>query len=401
MILKKTKIATVAYEWSDSYGGGHNYPQPLLAKLWELKHPNVGKGTAPSKEQLRGAVVQFLDAEFSTQILNEHIAEIFLSMQRNRCFRRYIEAKSGQKIGRWGELYLDQVRVFVDYVAKPEKLREAQCAMKNLLAIVGFSWDTIAPDWDKANLAKNVFGMEFERGERDLEIPFVLPEIVDIIVDEVYKIYTQNDYFVRDGCGWNLDGLGSYAFDRSDPMFIEALTLLPDQEWYDVYTVWGPWNIVFADASSDQDYVESVSCIVHEYEDQGDLSYTNVFAFHEWPDAEEVRRWIHPGEPAKKTSTSIPATGSRSMDKIVWDWMRSRLKGIHLHETNYWTINWPYRYKIPFGFRDLNDGHSVLGGGTLDFVTEEYAALYNAMLSSDRNEPRDLDEEIKRINFDA
>ena len=397
-------MVVATYEWSDSYGNGQNYPQPLLAKLWELKHPNVGKGTVPSKEQLRDVVIQFLDAEFSVDKLNRHIAEIFLSMQQNRSFRRYIEAKSGE-IGRWGELRPNQVRVFVDYVAKPDKLTEAQGVMKNMLVLLGFFWNHVSEDWEKANLAKSMFESDFETQHRELEIPVVLPEIVDLFVDEIYKFYTQNDYFVRDGCGWNLDGLESYAFDRSDPLLIEALSLIPDQKWYEVHTVWGPWNIQFQEDSSGEYFHEVVHALVSNYRDEGDLWYTNVLALEGWPDADWVNRWIHPDEPPKppKEETPIPATERRSMDKIVREWMSSRLKSIHnLHEENFWTNASWYRYKIPFGFRDLYDAEFPLGEGTLDFVTEEYAALYNAMLSSDRNEPHEsLEDRINRIDFDA
>lgn len=400
MLLRRIKVAVATYEWSDSSGDGQNYPQPLLAKLWELKHPNVGKDAAPSKEQLRDVVVKVLDAKFSVDTLNKHIAEIFLAMQQNRCFHQYIEATSGETC-RWGQLSPNQVRVFVDYVAKPEKLREAQDLMKNMLVLLGFFWNHVSENREKANLAESIFQSDFANAPRELEIPVVLPEIVDLFVDEIHKIYTQNDYFVRDGCGWNLSGLESYAFDRSDPLLIEALSLMPDQEWYDVRTVWGPWSIHFQGDDSGEHYREVINAIVSDYEDDGDLWYANVW-HGEWPDANWVNRWIHPDEPPKNRASTNPVTERRSIDKIVWEWMANHSKSFHyLHEENFWTDATWYRYKIPFGFRDLSESPLLLGEGTLDFVTEEYAALYNAMLSSDRNEPRDLDEEIKRIDFDA
>ena len=80
MYLRKAKIALVSYDYSDEYGAGQGYPQQLLAKLWELKHPNVEKRAMPSKEQVRDVVVQFLDAEFSVDYLNHRMTEVFLTM---------------------------------------------------------------------------------------------------------------------------------------------------------------------------------------------------------------------------------------------------------------------------------------------------------------------------------
>jgi hypothetical protein len=239
-----------------------------------------------------------------------------------------------------------------------------------------------------------------------------MPEIVDIITDCAYETCAQNLYFVRDGCGWNIDGEGEYAFDRSDPLLIEALIQLPDQDWYDVYTVWGPWMI---DYSSDYDqdwYEETIACIVHETGDEGEMRYTNVLP--DWPSQEWMAKWIHPGTSSKKVEDpdSIPATES-GMENVIRSWMDGNFKHVQLHRTNFWEDNAGYRYKVPFEFADSKEDRYRLGEGALDFVTADYAAYHASMANSanryDEDDLRpeaeaylyDLEEQISRIDFDA
>lgn len=391
MKLRKAKVALVSRDYSDEYGAGQGYPQELLAKLWELKHPNVHKRAVPSKEQVRDVVVQFLDAEFSVHNLNHRMTQIFLVMQSyesRNIFKAYLRARSGIDVGPsyWGSYTLAQehVRAFVDNVAKPDKLASARALLKNILVLLSFGHLSE----DNAELSKLVLeAAESEDwdSEREIpEIPFVMPEIVDTINDEVYKICTQNQYFVPDGCGWNIDGKGAYAFDRSDPLLIEALTQLPDQDWYDVYTVWGPWKIGF-DSHHNQDYYEeTIACVVHETGDEGDVRYTNVLPT--WPSQDWMDSWIHPGTRSKKVGDpdSIPAT-EVGMANVIRSWVSANCKNVQLHRTNFWEDDaGMYRYKVPFDFADVweEGGRHSQGEGALDFVTADYAAYHAAMATS-------------------
>lgn len=391
MRLRKVKIALVSRGYSDEYGAGQGYPQELLAKLWELKHPNIEKRAVPSKEQVRDVVVQFLDAEFSVHNLNNRMTQIFLVMQAyesRNIIKAYLRARSGIDVDSyWGSYRLAPVHVcaFVDNVAKPEKLASARAILKNILVLLSFGHLSK----DNVELSELILeAAEFNDwdSEREIpEIPFVMPEIVDAINDEVYKICTQNQYFVPDGCGWNIDGEGAYAFDRSDPLLIEALTQLPGQDWYDVYTVWGPWKINF-DSHYDQDYYEeTIACVVHETGDEGDVRYTDVLPT--WPSQDWMDSWIHPGTSSVKKvgdPDSIPAT-EVGMANVIRSWVSANCKNVQLHRTNFWEDSAGiYRYKVPFDFADVREegGRHSQGEGALDFVTADYAAYYAAMANS-------------------
>ena len=432
MLLRKVKVALVSHDYSDEYGAGHDYPQELLAKLWELQHPNVDRRAVPSKEQVRDVVIQFLDAKFSVDNLNRRMTEMFLVMQSyesRNIAKAYLRARSGIDVDSdWGSYKLAQehVRAFVDNVAKPEKLASARALMKNILILLSFGHLSK----DNAELSELVLeAAEFEDwdSEREIpEIPFVMPQIVDTIINDAYEMCTQNQYFVRDGCGWNIDGEGAYAFDRSDPLLIEALTQLPDQNWYDIYTVWGPWKIDFG-SHYDQDYEETIACVVHETGDEGDLRYTDVLPT--WPSQDWMNSWIHPGTSSGKKVVdpdSIPAT-EVGMANDIRSWARVNCKNVQLHRTNFWEdIAGIYRYKVPFDFADVRKegGRHSQGEGALDFVTADYAAYHAAMATSDNRydddnllpeaeaylagqpmttEPHafDLDAAIEAIDFDA
>ena len=142
MLLRKVKVALVSHDYSDEYGAGHDYPQELLAKLWELQHPNVDRRAVPSKEQVRDVVIQFLDAKFSVDNLNRRMTEMFLVMQSyesRNIAKAYLRARSGIDVDSdWGSYKLAQehVRAFVDNVAKPEKLASARALMKNILILL-------------------------------------------------------------------------------------------------------------------------------------------------------------------------------------------------------------------------------------------------------------------------
>jgi hypothetical protein len=428
IILRKVKVALVSNQYSDEYGAGQGYPQELLAKLWELKHPNVDKMDIPSKEQVRDVVLQFLDAKFSVDNLNHHMIEIFLKMSNHTSrviFKAYLRARSGVDVGPsfWGEYTLapGHIRAFVDNVAKPDKLASARALLKNILVLRSFGHLSK----DIAKLSELMFeydefkDWDFEREK--LEIPFVMPEVVDIITDCVYETCAQNLYFVRDGCGWNIDGEGEYAFDRSDPLLIEALTQLPDQGWYDVYTVWGPWKIDYSSYYEDN-YSEVIGCIVHETGDEGEMRYTNVLP--DWPSQEWMAKWIHPGTSSKKVEDpdSIPATKS-GMENVIWNWVSANSTHVQLHRTNFWEDNAGYRYKVPFEFANSKEDRYSLGEGALDFVAADYAAYHAAMANSANRYDEDkllleaeaylagqpmttepyesLEERISRIDFDA
>jgi len=384
----------------------------------------------PSKEQVRDAVIQFLDAKFSVDNLNHQMTEIFLKMsgyESRVIFKAYLSARSGVDVGPsyWGEYTLTpgHIGAFVDNVAKPDKLASARALLKNILVILSFGHLSK----DNAKLSELMLeydefkDWDFEREKP--EIPFVMPEIVDIIIDSVYENCAQNLYFVRDGCGWNIDGEGKYAFDRSDPVLIEALIQLPDQDWYDIYTVWGPWMIDYSEPSPhDQYYEETIVCIVHET-DEGDMRYTDVLPT--WPSQEWMDRWIHPGTSSKKVGDpdSMPATES-GMQEVIQSWLSRNCKHVRLHRNNFWDDNAGYRYKAPFEFGDSKEDRYRLGEGALDFVTADYAAYHAAMAKSANRygdedglrpeaeaylagqpmttEPYEsLEDRINKINFDA
>ena len=428
MYLRKARVALVSYDYSDCYGAGQGYPQELLAKLWELKHPNVDKMDLPSKEQVRDAVIQFLDAKFSVDNLNHHMIEIFLKMsgyESRNIFKAYLSARSGVNVGPsyWGEYTLTpgHIGAFVDNVAKPDRLASARTVLKNILVILSFGHLSK----DNAKLSELMLeydefkDWDFEREKP--EVPFLMPEIVDIITDCAYETCAQKLYFVRDGCGWNIDGKGEYAFDRSDPLLIEALTQLPDQDWYDVYTVWGPWRIDF-ESHYEDNYHETLGCIVHETGDEGDLRYTNVLP--SWPSQQWLDGWIHPGISSKKVGDpdSMPAT-ELGMQEVIRSWMDCNCKHVQLHRTNFWEDNAGYRYKAPFEFADSTEDRYRLGEGALEFVTADYAAYHAAMANSANRYDEDdllpqaeaylagqpmttepyesLEDRINKINFDA
>ena len=416
MYLRKAKVAVVSPQYSDEYGAGHGYPQELLAKLWELKHPNVDRRAMPSKEQVRDAVIQFLDAKFSVDNLNHRMTEIFLKMsgyESGIIFKAYLGARSGVDVGPsyWGEYTLvpGHIEAFVDSVAKPEKLASARTLLKNILVLLSFGHLSA----DNAKLSELI--LEYDEfkdwdAEREKpEIPFLMPQIVDILTEFSYETCAQNLYFVRSGCGWNIDGRGAYDFDRSDPLLIEALTQLPGQDWYDLYTVWGPWRIDFESHYDEGDYHEIIGCIVHETGEDGDLRYTDVLPT--WPSQEWMDRWIHPGTSSKKVGDpdSMPAT-EVGMQEVIHSWLSGNCRHVQLHRNNFWEDNTGYRYKAPFEFADSKEDRYRLGEGALDFVTGEYAKYHAAMANKRYDEDNlrpeveayldDL-EDINKINFDA
>ena len=372
----------------------------------------------PSKEQVRDAVIQFLDAKFSVDNLNHLMTEIFLKMsgyESRAILKAYLSARSGVDVDPvyWGEYTLvpGHIEAFVDNVAKPDKLASARTVLKNILVLLSFGHLSK----DNAELSELMLeydefkDWEFEREKP--EIPFLMDEMVGIITDCAYETCAQNLFFVPKGRGWNTDGTEQYAFDRSDPVLIEALTQLPDQDWYNVHTVWGPWMIDYS-WHDDGDWChEIIACVVCET-DEGDMRYTDVLPT--WPSQEWIDRWIHPGTSSKKVGDpdSMPAA-DLGMEEDIHSWLGDKCKRVRPFQTNFWEDNAGYRYKAPFEFADSEEDRYRLGEGARDFVTAEYAAYHAAMAKSAKLHDasglrpeaeaylHDLENGIEKIDFDA
>jgi hypothetical protein len=268
-MMKLTRTEVVVFRRSIDNDGG-TYPPELVKILGDMGHPNVRRYAVPSKQQLRERITTMIEEKFSADFVLNTLVDIACNQEGRSYLYGYME-RFGVKTptDSWWkteDYSLDIKKTTLSNVVKVSAYREAIKQTKNLLVLTAF---IMRKEYALENRMQDfILGAIKKLGKKQnqSEVPFLIPEIVNSLTDtaheELIKFAQNNGEYIVQG-GWNTNSTGPHAYDRSDPMLVEAVKRCNDPKIAVVTTVWGPWQIYTKYAYYDDDEgVETVKGII-------------------------------------------------------------------------------------------------------------------------------------------
>lgn len=303
--MKLTRTEVVVFRRSiENYRGddGGMYPSELVKILGDMGHPSVRRYEVPSKQQLRERITTMIEEKFSADVVLSALVDIACNQEGRSYLYGYMQrfgVKTPTDRGWKNEDYsLDIKKTALSNVVKASACRDAVKELKNLLVISAFIMQT---EHDLKNRIQDfIFHTIKKLGKKQnqSEVPFLISEIVNSLTNTAHEQLTK---FIQnnDGCivqgGWNTNATGPHAYDRSDPMLVEAVKRCNDPKIAVVQTVWGPWQIYTKYAYHDDDEgVETVKGIIFldKTSDQSLLYDPSAITLNDLMDKERNAEWF-------------------------------------------------------------------------------------------------------------
>ena len=300
-MMKLTRTEVVVFRRSIDNSGG-TYPPELVKILGDMGHPNVRRYEVPSKQQLREHITTMIEEKFSSDVVLSALVDIACNQEGRSYLHGYMErfgVKTPTDSGWKTEDYsLDIKKTTLSNVVKVSAYREAIKQTKNLLVLTAF---IMRKEYDLKNRMQDFILAAIKKlGKKrnQSEVPFLIPEIVNSLTntahEELTKFAQNNGEYIVQG-GWNTNSTGPHAYDRSDPMLVEAVKRCNDPKIAVVTTVWGPWQIYTKYAYYDDDEgVETVKGIIFldKTSDQSLLYDPSAITLNDLMDEKRNAEWF-------------------------------------------------------------------------------------------------------------